>query len=411
MANKTLLFIFSLLIIGFVSCRRGNISPAGINLVLTPVEQQKAAADNGFTIKLFKNLESANTGNVNLFVSPLSVSFAFGMTSNGSNGETLAAINSAMSFNGYTQGQVNSYYNKLITELPELDPGTTLKIANSIWYSQVFSVLPQFLQTNTNFYKAEVKGLDFNSPASLNTINNWVDMQTDGNIPAILNQISPGDSMILVNAIYFKSGWKEKFDPAKTGPLPFYLDNGSQVQANFMDGTVDYNRYNNSEVSVFELPYFNNKYSMVIVMPSSGTTVQQLVLGLDSAKWQTWIAALNPANSELKLPKFTFSYNILLNSALSSLGMGIAFTDKADFSGITTNGPLHITRVTQKAYVDADEAGTTAAAATTVEFGDGAAAQLPPTIINRPFMFVIRQVSSGLILFAGTVNNPLLTGN
>jgi len=409
--RKTPLLLL-LLIIGFASCKKANVTPPntnkGKNLVLTLVEQQKVTADNAFALKLFKNLDSANTSNANLFASPLSVSFALGMTSNGANGQTHTAMLNALDFNGYTQAQVNTYFQTLITQLPQLDPNTTINIANSIWYKQGFSVLPAFLSTNSTFYNAKVQALDFSSSSSANAINNWVSAQTKGAIPAIVDQISALDIMYLVNAIYFKSSWNEKFDVAKTSDLPFFLDDNSQVQASFMDGTVDYNRYDDNSVDVFELPYSNNKYSMVIVMPAAGsnTSLHQLVSGIDSTKWETWMTGLHPVNTELKLPKFKFSYSINLNNALSALGMGIAFSPGADFSLINATTPLQISKVLHKAYIEVDETGTTAAAATSVVIGTTVSANPPPTVINRPFLFAIRETSSGLLLFTGTVHNP-----
>ncbi|TWJ01571.1 serpin B [Mucilaginibacter frigoritolerans] len=314
-----------------------------------------------------------------------------------------------LNFNNLTQDQVNTYYQTLLNNLPELDPNTTVKIANSIWYNQNLSVLPQFLQTNNTYFNAKVQSLDFSNSSSVNTINSWVNTQTNGAIPSIVNQIQAGDEMYLVNAIYFKSIWNEKFDPAKTIPLPFTLADNSQVQTSFMDGKIDFKRYDNSEVHVFELPYSNNRYSMVIAMPETGTSVTQLAAGLDSAKWNLWINSLNPINSELKLPKFKFSYSASLNGPLAELGMGIAFSNAADFSGINATLPLQISRVDHKAYIDVDESGTTAAAATVVVVGTAAAPIPPPTVIDHPFIFVIRQVNTGLILFAGVMNNPLQT--
>ena len=410
--RKTSLLLLSLLFIGFTSCHKGNVVPGkGINLVLSAVEQQQVTPTNAFTFKLFKNLDSANTGGANLFISPLSVGFAIGMTSNGAAGQTLTAIDNTMDFTGYSQAQVNTYYNDLITQLPKLDPNSTVNIANSIWYEQGFSVLPQFLQTNTTYYHANVQSLDFTSSSAATTINNWVNQETDGKIPAIVNQIPNGVIMYLINAMYFKSSWNEKFDVSKTAPLPFYLPDNSQVQANFMDGTIDYNRYGDNEAYVYELPYIDKKYSMVIVMPATGTSVNQLIASIDSAKWKTWMTGLEPANSELKVPKFTFSYTVDLSTPLKQLGMGIAFSGNADFSGINATFPLQITDVLHKAYIDVDESGTTAAAATSVSVGVSAVAQQPPTVIDHPFLLAIREMSSGLILFTGVVNNPTLTGN
>lgn len=153
-----------LLIIAFASCKKDNsgIKPGtGRALVLDAVGLQKAAADNAFTFNLFRTVTPGNTGN--LFISPLSVGFAIGMTSNGANGPTLDSIEKAMNYNGFTQSQINSYYNQLLTQLPVLEPNTTLKIANSIWYRQGFDVQPNFLTTNSNYYKAKVQALDFNN--------------------------------------------------------------------------------------------------------------------------------------------------------------------------------------------------------------------------------------------------------
>ena len=195
--QKLTLYIACFLIICFGSCKKGAVvSPGknlGKNLVLTASEQQAATAGNSFTLKLFKNLDSSNTSGANLFVSPLSVSFALGMTSNGAAGQTFTAFENTLNFAGLTQAQMNTYYNNLITNLPQLDPNTTLDIANSIWYKQGFSVEPQFLQTDSSNFHASVQSLDFSSPAALTTINGWVSNNTGGYIPSIINSIPAGE--------------------------------------------------------------------------------------------------------------------------------------------------------------------------------------------------------------------------
>jgi serpin B len=417
--RKTPLYFLCSLMICCASCKKGNkVTPQipGKNLVLTSFEQQKVIADNAFSIRLFKNLDSANSTATNLFASPLSVSFALGMTSNGANGATLAAFKNTLNFAGLSQAQVNAYYNNLITNLPQLDPNTTLNIANSIWYRQDFTVLPAFLQTNTTNFQAQVQALDFSSPAAVSTINNWVSDKTNGKIPAIISKI-PGDAvMYLVNAMYFKSSWNEKFDPAKTKPQPFYLADNSTVQANFMTGSVDFNYYSSANANVYELPYANNKYSMVIITPGSSaggsaTALSQLAAGLDSLQWQTWMNGLQSTQGVVALPKFSFSYSNILNNALTDLGLGIAFSNGADFSLINPNTPLQISQVVHKAFVAVDESGTTAAAATSVGITTTVARPANNPTFDHPFIFAIREMNSGLILFIGTVNNPLLTGN
>jgi len=399
-----------LLVILIASCGKRLVKPnlgTGINLDLNATEQQNAAADNAFTFNLFKTIQATNTSNANLFTSPLSVSMALGMTSNGAKGATLEAINNTLGFGGFTQDEVNGYFNKLITELPKVDPNTTLNIANSIWYRQGFSVLPQFISTDSNYFHAKIEALDFNNPSSTATINNWVNDQTHGKIPTIVDQISPDDIMYLINAIYFKSVWDTKFDQAQTHNQAFYLPDNSTVQASFMQGKVNYKTYTGSDASVVELPYINNKFSMVIVSPNSNTTLSNLVANLDTLTWHRWMSGLLQQNGDVIMPKFKFSYDILLNGALSQLGMGNAFSGSADFTGINPFGGLQITKVQHKAFVAVDETGTEAAAVTSVVIGVTAILNPPPVTIDHPFLFVIREMKTGLILFAGTMNNPL----
>jgi serine protease inhibitor len=403
------IYVALFLVLAASACKRDSgIKPGlGKDLTLNATDLRQATADNTFTFNLLKTVSANSTSGTNLFMSPLSVSMALGMTANGANGQTLKAIDSAMSFKGFTQDDVNSYFNKLVTQLPELDPNTTIKIANSIWYSNKFTPLSDFLQTDTKYFQANVQSLDFNSPASLTTINGWVSGATNGKITKLLDQINPGDVMYLINAIYFKSTWADKFDPSQTQKQDFYLSASNTVQTDFMNGRINFNAYGEQDLSVIELPYSNNKYSMVIAMPGN-ESVNDLVASLDNGTWQKWMAGLHPNNQTLSMPKFQFSYGTELNQALTSLGMGIAFTPEADFTRINAFGQLDISKVVHRAYVAVDENGTTAAAATSVGIQTTDAA---PFVINRPFVFVIREMKTGLILFAGTMNDPTQQGN
>jgi serpin B len=414
LVRTTPLLLFAL-IICLASCNKGaKVTPLlpGKNLVLTAYEQQKVTADNAFALRLFKSVDSTVTDGSNVFISPLSVSFALGMTSNGTQSTTLTAFQNTLGFNGLTQTQVNTYYDNLITNLPKLDPYTTLDIANSIWYRQDFSVLPQFLQTDSSSFHAQIQALDFNSAAAPVTINNWASSKTNGYIPTIIKSIPSNAEMYLVNAMYFKGAWKEKFDPSQTHNSNFYLPDNSTVQAPFMSGDIDLNYCADSKALVYELPYSNNKFSMVIIEPVNGTQLAGLVPQIDSAQWQSWMSGLRPINNTVMLPKLKFSFGAILNQPLENMGLGIAFTTSADFLDINPNPAyqLHISKVVHKAFVETDENGTTAAAATSVGIVTSIApAALPP--INHPFLFAIREMSSGIILFIGTVNNPLLQGN
>ena len=394
----------------FASCHKDTaVHPnKGKDLALSATDLAQASSDNAFTFNLFKTVAAESTNGSNVFISPLSVSMAMGMTSNGANGQTLDAIRTTLGFNGFTQDEMNSYYNKLVTQLPELDPNTTLKIANSIWYDNHFSVLKPFLQTDSSYYQAKVKSLDFSSPASVNTINDWVSNQTDNKITRLLDGIPSSDVMYLINAIYFKSVWKSKFDPAKTQKLNFHKADNSAVQADFMGGRIQFNTYTYDDVSLIELPYSNDKYSMVIIMPFNGKTINDIIPTLNNA-WPNWMSNLRPQTADLLFPKFKFSYDVTLNNALTTLGMGVAFSPlTADFTRINPGGGLSISQVKHKAYVAVDENGTTAAAATSV--GIQLTDALIPSIIDHPFIFAIREMKTGLILFTGTVNDPTQSG-
>jgi serine protease inhibitor len=392
------------------SCKKSsNVHPnKGIDLNLSVVQQQQAYQNNDFTFNLFRSVSATNTNGSNLFMSPLSVSIALGMTSNGANGATRDSMRTTLAFSAFTQDQVNSYYNKLITDLPQLDPNTTLKIANSIWYRQDYNVSPSFLQTGTTNYLAKIQSLDFTDAASINTINKWVSDQTNGKIPTMVDKISSDDKMILINAIYFKSIWANKFEASATTPMPFILPDNSEIETQFMNGDMPCNSYVGTDATVLELPYSNNKYSLVMVMPHSGS-LNSFISSLTSDAWQAWMGKLASQTDYVSIPKFQFTYTNELKDQLSAMGMSIAFSGNADFTNINPAGNLAITSVTHKAYIAVDETGTEAAAATKVTMGNGAAYH-PPVKIDHPFVFAIREMKSGLILFAGSVNNPAQSG-
>lgn len=406
---KKYLILFVPVILLALSCKKSQEKEDGYtgkSLVLTAKEQQKADKDNEFTFKLLKEVAADLPGSKNMMLSPLSVSMAVGMTSNGANGQTLEAIRNTLKFGDFTEAEVNSYYQKIITELPELDPKATLNVANSIWYGNGFEVLPAFLKTNSDYYKAEVQGLDFASPGAKDQINNWVSTNTNGKIPTIIDQIRGDMVMFLINAVYFKSNWSAKFDKNKTAKGDFHLSGQSKVQADFMTAMLKINSFINAEASVIELPYGNKRYSMVIAMPTGATTAGTMAETLTAQKWDQWMSSLREGHNDIRLPKFKFEYQIKLNDPLTALGMGNAFSDMADFTRLRSNGQLKIDEVKHKTFIEVNEEGTEAAAATSVGIVETSAPA--PIIVNKPFIFAIREMKTGLILFTGIVNNPLL---
>lgn len=415
MMKKTKLFFYTamgaacLLLSSISACDKSPDDKPGPakDLVLTAAEQQKAARDNRFTFSLLGQSAVTMPAQQNTLLSPLSVSIALGMTANGANGETQAAFKQVLGFGDLNYEEINSYYKKLLEELPALDPKTTLDIANSIWYRQDFSVLPGFLNVNRDYFNAAVEALDFGSPAAPARINGWVDQKTRGKIDKIIDRI-PGDMvMYLINAIYFKGDWEQQFDKSKTRKMEFRRPAGAPLQTDFMNAEHTFRVLRNGDVAGIELPYGNDKYSMVILLPAEGKTVADLTERLSQdGIWDTWTGQFSPVKTNLWMPKFRFSYENILNDELESLGLGVAFGGGADFTGINPDGRLQISEVKHKSFIEVNEEGTEAAAVTSVGIELTSMPQVYQLTLDRPFLFLIREKNNGLILFAGQLNDP-----
>jgi serine protease inhibitor len=367
---------------------------------LTSSEQSVSNAGNAFSISLFKQINAASPDS-NIFISPLSASMALGMTLNGAAGATFDAMRSTLGFATTSQQSINAGYKGLIDLLADLDKGTTFQLANSIWYRQGFPIKQPFLDTVKTYFGAEVQGLDFSSPAAKDAINGWVNAKTNGKIPTIVDEISSDDVMFLINAIYFKGSWRQAFDPAETRDAPFHALGGATEPMKLMHGKGTLRVASGSNFSLAELPYGNGAWVMTVLLPGSGVDINQVAASLTAEEWASATARLTDAGFDVYLPKFRLSWERMLNPDLISLGMGVAFdAGVADFSHMSSES-LFIEYVRQKTFVDVNEQGTEAAAVTGVAVG---VTSMPPSImIDRPFLFAIRERLSGTILFMGKV--------
>ncbi|MFC7522511.1 serpin family protein [Parapedobacter sp. GCM10030251] len=413
MMNRRINFgalLWVIAISGFASCDKAaseKLGP-GKDLILTAAEQQKADNDNRFAFEIFRTATTDLKANENALLSPLSVGMALAMTNNGAAGETRKAIESTLKFDGLDTETINAYYQKLMTDLPALDPRTTLEIANSIWYRQGFHVLPDFLNANHTFYKADVSALDFADSGAPDVINNWVSEKTKKKIPTIIDGSIPDDMvMYLINAVYFNGAWEQRFDKADTKKGVFQLPDGSTLQTDFMHLKHTFKVAATNDLEAIELPYGNKKYSMVVLKPRETVSTAQLAEKLaDKDTWASVIRALNTTETQLALPKFTFSYENKLNDELAVMGMEVAFSNSADFSGINEIGELKIDEVKHKSFIEVNEEGTEAAAVTSVGIILTSLPQTYAFTVDRPFLFAIREMNTGLILFIGQVNDP-----
>jgi serpin B len=370
--------------------------------------------NNTFALDLYQTLR---TQNGNLILSPYSISLALAMTHAGARSKTEAQMAQVMHFP--PQAQLHPAFNALDLQLqkqpanPKKDQEPLqLNIANAVWAEQTFSFLPEYLNTLALNYGAGIRLSDFiNKPEpTRKEINDWVSDQTKEKIQNLLPEgtVNPDTRMVLVNAIYFKADWLDQFDANDTRDLPFTLLDGSKVNAPMMGQEMRIPYTSGDGYQAIELPYAGNTAAMEIIVPDEGR-FEEIESALDYTMLSEILAGLEQSTVILRLPKFEFESSFLLSDALAGMGMPAAFDrSAADFSGMTGKKDLFISDVVHKAFVAVDEEGTEAAAATAVIM-EAAGEAMPEGIIlviDRPFIFLIRDLQSGQILFIGRVLDP-----
>jgi serine protease inhibitor len=404
--------IVVLIFVANVSCQKEDaISEENKIINLDEKSALLIEAENDFGFELFQNVFASETEFENIMVSPLSVSLALAMTYNGANGETKSAMEKTLKVYGLTPDDINTSYHNLIEALKSLDPKVLLEIANAIYYRDGFTVENEFISINKNYYDAEVSALDFSSPQAVNTINDWVAEKTHDKIETILEEITGDQVMFLLNAIYFKGIWAKEFNVESTESLPFYLENGTTILTETMQRLDTLPYTSNDLFSAVKLSYGEGNYNMFVFLPETGNSIQEIINKLDKDNWKIWMESFQETQSvDIKLPRFKYEYEITLNDVLTEMGMGIAFTGAADFTGINRGGGLQIGFVKHKTFVEVNEEGTEAAAVTIVSI-EKLSAEEPqkiPFYVNRPFIYAITEKDTGAILFIGTVKNPQL---
>ena len=363
--------------------------------------------NNDFGLELLQEV-MAGEEKPNIMISPASVSIALGMAYNGAETTTMDAFEQVLSYEGLTREEVNEITKELINVLITNSKGNLLEIANSLWYHDKFPVKQEFIDMNVNYYDAEVRDLDFRTLSALNTINDWVSDKTHGKIDKIIDSIDPETMMILINALYFNCLWETEFDPDDTSEQPFYTaDDRLYGQVDMMTVESTFDVAFTEDFSAVELPYKNNKFSMFLFLPAEGSSVQDLVDGLDGETWNSWLEEFSEKEEfTVTMPKFKFDYDRSLKDDLANMGLGIAFTEQADFSGISEIDLL-ISEVIHKTYIDVNEEGTEAAAVTAVVFDITSIGENTFIRLDHPFLFAITENTSKSILFIGMVSEPV----
>jgi len=376
---------------------------------LSSSELKLVESDNSFGLKLFKEINAKERGS-NVFISPLSISMALGMTYNGSAGSTEEAMRTTLEFGDLSMGEINQSYKSLIELLKGIDTDVEFNIANSIWYRDDYIFEQDFFERCSDYFDARVSGLDFSqNEAAKDTMNNWVDENTNGKIEEIVDYVDPEyDIMFLINAIYFNGNWTYRFDEEDTKDDIFHLPGGSTKECKMMKVESAFKYFGDSILQAIDIPYGNGNYSMTVVLPEEGKDIDLLIEGFTQEKWDGWVDGFYEINLTLLLPKIKLEYEIKdsLEKSLKDLGMEIAFDpEEADFTGMYEPGDIYIDRIIHKTFLKVDEEGTEAAAATVV--GVGTTGIGLTMHINRPFLFVIRENHSGTILFIGKIVDPV----
>ncbi len=381
---------------------------------LTPEEIELAQSSDRFGLKLFREVVRQQPDS-NIFISPLSVSMALGMTANGAAEATLDSMRATLELASLTEAESNAAYQSLIELLTGADPQVQFDIANSIWYRDIWTFNDDFLQRCRDYFDAVVRGLDFSKSAAADTINAWVDENTQGKIKEIVDKpIDSFTAMFLINALYFKGTWTYEFDPEDTKDDEFTRLDGSKAPCSMMSQEADLLYQETEQFQAVDLPYGDGLFSMAVLLPKSDVHVDTLAAHLTADNWASWIGDLDTHAVALELPKFKLEYDLKMNDVLKALGMAVAFDGgQANFSRMLVEsgaypGNLFIDKVKHKTFVQVDEEGTEAAAVTSVEMGFTSIG--PSSIImrvDRPFVFVIRERTSGALLFMGKIVEPV----
>jgi serpin B len=373
------------------------------------VEEELVLSNTRFGLDLLKEIVRDDPDQ-NAFISPFSISAALAMVYNGAASLTKSEMEQVLRFEGLADGRIDPSFHRLMTHLTELDPDVTTEIANSIWFNNTRRFEQQYLDTNKYYFDAEITGLDFRNPSAADTINDWVREKTHDRIDGIVSPPIPSDmAMYLINAIYFKGVWTHKFDENATQDDYFNLTDGSRQPVRMMQMTRKFRYFEDSTVQAITLPYGQERFAMTILLPRPERDLTAFALELKDSTISRWLQC-SLRRGSLHLPRFKIEYERILNDVLQEMGMKRAFSpDSADFSRMSTSDTLYISEVKHKSFVEVNEEGTEAAAATSVGMALTASADvaLPPFVmrVDRPFVFLIHEQTSKAILFIGRIMN------
>jgi len=368
------------------------------DIQLTKTERQLVNSNNDFAFNLFRAIK----GKKSQLVSPLSITYALGMLNNGAVGETQRQINEVLGFGEAGADAINEFCMKMLKECPNLDKSTKVYIANTIYMNKPYKLKSNFVKKAQKYYNAVPETRNFGDGKTLDVINKWANDHTEGMIPTILNKDEFDPSMIsyLLNALYFKGTWANKFNEGRTSEELF--NEKDKVMMMKMSKKL---RYGNNDIfQSLDLPYGNGAYCMTVLLPHRDKTVDDVLASLDGKRWNEISRNMRSALIDLKLPRFETKSDIDLKEVMSNLGMPLAFTGRANFDEFCDT-PSFIDLMKQVARIKLDEKGTEAAAVTVIGMRKTSSAATPEKPIefyaDRDFVYVITEQSTGAIFFIG----------
>jgi len=366
-------------------------------------------ANNQFALDLYLKYRSKEE---NIFFSPYSILSALSMTYEGARGVTASEMQAVLHLLNNKE-IIHSDFFTISKKINKTDKSYKLAIANALWAQKDFTFLEDYFSTVEKYYGGKVTNLDFVSETekSRQLINNWVEDKTNKKIKNLISQgvLNPLTRLVLTNAIYFKADWLTKFDGSDTHDQDFKLSSGSNVKVRMMNNTSSFNYGETNNLQFLEMPYVGNDLSMLIVL-SKDNNLNNLDKSINIKNLTNWKKAMKVEKVVVSLPKFKFETKYLMAKDLKEMGMPTAFSDDADFSGMTGKKDLYISEVIHQAFVEVAEYGTEAAAATAVVMKFMSAPMQPENLkvfnADHPFIFMIQDNQSGNILFLGRVADP-----
>ena len=379
-----------------------------LSLCLFPAAraEELARAYNRFGFELLGQCRQS-LPQTNFFLSPPGLGFALSMVQSGAKGETSRQMRTALRVEGFPAEALNGANKELLASLAGVDAGIKLEIANSLWLDKAAALKPEFVADAKRAFDAEVDGADFKDPATVNRINEWAAVRTGGKIARMVQSpLDPLLRLIVLNAIYFKGDWTTPFDAKLTRDLPFAVGGAQTVNLPRMRRDGSFRYLEQDAFQAVELPYSGGAVSMDVFLPKAG--LDAFLGGLTAENFEQWTRQMQSRKGALELPRFKLENEYNLKAVLSAMGMPLAFTARADFSGISQES-LQISWVKQKTYVEVNEQGTEAAAVTGIGMRALAVRARPPPfrmVVDRPFFVAIRERETGLILFLGAIFDP-----